>query len=216
MDRRSRINRVVATALLATAGMVMVEMAAVGVASAAPVASGSVTCSIAGSGRFAPALVATASHTGAFEGVKYSGKTGTCTSSAGAGGRVVTIRGANFKAVGKLKDPSSLVAAKSCVSFTNADEIQVLKVKITWVSAPAIAPTVVTYTVGSAPWVSNNAGSDRLNQPATATTVITGSFATSANALINLDSNILNTCSSTWGPYPGFSFGTVSSSLHIF
>ena len=75
---------------------------------------------------------------------------------------------------------------------------------------------MVTYTLGTGPWVSNNAGSDRLNMPATATTTITGSFATATNALINLDSNIVNTCSSTWGPYATFNFGLVSSALHIF
>jgi hypothetical protein len=201
------------TIVLATMGT---AMSGVGVASAAPVASGSVTCSIAGSGKFTPALVATAAGTGAIEKVKYSGKSASCTSSAGAGGAVVTIRAANFKAVGKLKDPTSAIAAKSCNSFTNADQIQVMKVNINWIASSPIAPTVVKYTLGTAPWVSNNAGNDRLNQPATATTTITGSFATDLNALINLDSNIVNTCSSAWGPYPVFNFGTVSSALKIF
>jgi hypothetical protein len=215
MGRTGRINRVVTTAVLATVGTAVIQMSVTGVASAAPVASGTVSCSIAGSGKFVPPLVAVASHTGAIDKTTFSGKTASCTSQAGAAGRVVTIRGANFKGAGKLKDPTALVAAKSCTSFTNADEIQVLKVKINWVSTPAIAPTVVTYTAGTAPWVSNNAGSDRLNMPASATTTITGSFATATHALINLDSNIVNTCSSTWGPYPIFSFGTVSSALSI-
>ena len=86
MGRTIRIKRVIATAVMATMGTVLVEVAAVGVASAAPVASGSVTCSIAGSGKFAPHLVATAAGTGAIEKVKFSGKSGSCTSSAGRAG----------------------------------------------------------------------------------------------------------------------------------
>jgi hypothetical protein len=215
VGRTVRINRVVATAVLAVAGTVMVEVGAVGVASAAPVASGTVSCSIAGNGKFGPPLVAVASGTGAIEKVKFSGKTASCSSSAGAGGRVITINGANFKAAGKLKDPTTAVAAKSCNSFTNADQIQVIKVKINWIASPPIAPTVVKYTLGTAPWVSNNAGSDRLKMPSTATTTITGSFATATSALMNLDSNIVNACGTTWGPYPTFNFGTVSSALTI-
>jgi len=216
MGRVTRFNRVMATVVLATVGTAMVEVSATGVASAAPVASGTVNCRIAGSGKFAPHLVATAAGTGAIEKVKFSGKSGSCSSSAGAGGALITINGANFKAKGKLKDPSSAIAAKSCSSFTNFDQIQTLKININWISTPAIAPTVVTYAAGTTPWVSNNAGADRLNMPSAATTTITGSFATSLNALVNLDSNILNTCTATWGPYATFNFGLVSSALNIF
>jgi hypothetical protein len=216
MGRTFRIKRVVATVMLATMGTAMIEVSGTGVSGAAPVASGSVTCRIAGSGKFAPHLVATAAGTGAIEKVKFSGKSGSCTSSAGAGGAVITINAANFKAKGKLKDPSSAIAAKSCSSFTNFDQIQTLKVTINWNASSPIAPTVVTYTAGTAPWVTNNAGNDRLNMPSTATTTITGSFATASNALINLDSNIVNTCTATWGPYPGFTFGLVASQLQIF
>jgi hypothetical protein len=129
---------------------------------------------------------------------------------------VVHIHGANFTATGKLKDPTTAVAAKSCGSFTGFDRILALTVTIHWTSTPAIAPTVVKYAAGSGPWVTNNAGSDRLNMPATATTTITGSFHTALNALINLDSNIVNACSATWGPYPTFTFGLTSSALKIF
>ncbi|HVC69969.1 MAG TPA: hypothetical protein VNC61_06850 [Acidimicrobiales bacterium] len=216
MGKIVRINRAVAAVVLAALGTAVVELSAPGVATAAPVASGSVNCPIAGSGAFGPQLVATASGTGAAVKVRYSGKSAACTSTAGAGGAVVTIHSASFKAKGVLFDPTTLVAAKSCTSFTGADEIKALKVKITWNATPPIANTIVTYSAGSSPWVSNNAGNDRLNQPATATTTITGSFATAANALINLDSNIVNTCSSTWGPYPTFNFGLVASTLNIF
>jgi hypothetical protein len=216
MGRMRRINRVVATVVLATVGTALVEITATGIASAAPVASGTVNCRIAGSGKFTPHLVATAAGTGAIEKVKFSGKSGSCTSSAGAGGAVITINAANFKAKGKLKDPSTAIAAKSCASFTNFDQIQKLKITINWNASSPIAPTVVTYTAGTSPWVSNNAGSDRLNMPASATTTITGSFATSLNALVNLDSNIVNTCTATWGPYAVFNFGLTASALNIF
>ena len=44
---------------------------------------------------------------------------------------------------------------------------------------------------------------------------ITGSFATATTALITLDTLIVNPCSSTWGPYPTFTFGPTSL-LNIF
>ena len=57
-----------------------------------------------------------------------------------------------------------------------------------------IAPTIITYTAGTTPFSNNNAGSDRLKFPSGATTTITGSFATSLNALMAQDTTIPFTC----------------------
>ena len=44
-----------------------------------------------------------------------------------------------------------------------------------------------------------------------ATTTITGSFSTSPGALLALITNVLNACSTTWGTYAAFTFGSGSS-----
>ena len=196
-----------ALAALAVAGAF--GLIGVSPASALLAANGTVSCTNGGgSGKFMPPLVATGS--GSTVKIKFAGKM-QCTSTFTPGTVPFTVQAANFKGKGILVDPSTLVAANGCPSFTNSDLIQAIKVKIAWPgSSPAIAPTVVTYTAGSIPLVSNNAGSDRLSMPSGATITISGSFATDLNALVILDTLIPNTCSSAWGPFPTFTFGTTS------
>jgi len=178
-------------------------------AGAALVAHGTVSCTNGGGpGKFTPPLMATGS--GATVLIKFTGKM-QCTSTSLPGTPSFTVASAAFTGKGTLLDPTSPAAANGCASFTNSDLIQAIKVKIHWPGAvPPIAPTVVTYTAGGIPLVSNNAGSDRLSMPSGAITTISGSFATDVNALIVLDTLIPNTCSASWGPFPTFTFGTTS------
>jgi hypothetical protein len=183
-----------------------------------PPASGTLQCNISGNGKFAPKLTAAGLAVTAvktkFKGVG-SGCTGTATTTNSAGTTSpVTIPNVKIKGAGYIQ-PTGPGNANACAVFTASDGVGMIKVKITYPgAAPAIAPTVVTYSVGG-PYVSNNAGSDRLSLPSGATTTITGSFATASNAQITLDTLIVNLCSSTWGPYSTFTFGPTSL-LNIF
>jgi hypothetical protein len=201
-----------------SATVLTVVDAGVGNAMPPPAASGTLQCNITGNGKFSPKLTAagiaiTAVKT-KFKGVG-SGCTGTATTTNSAGTTTpVTIPNVKIKAAGFIQ-PTGPGNANACAVFTASDGVGSIKVKITYPGAsPAIAPTVVTYSVGG-PYVSNNAGSDRLSLPSGASTTITGSFATATTALITLDTLIVNTCSSTWGPYPTFTFGPTSL-LNIF
>ena len=183
-----------------------------GVSGAAPPpASGTVGCKITGKGSFAPKLTLAGSHTTVK--IKFTATaTGGCGAQAGAGGAVVNITGVTITGKGVL---TSLAPgnANSCVNFTTADTIGTVKVKYSWVSTPAIAPTVVTYTGGTAPIVSGSPV-DTIRFPApTGTTVAgTGSFTPSVNPVVNLATNIASTCGAGWGPYPAF---TITSGSYI-
>jgi hypothetical protein len=200
---RSTFCSGMAAALMAIA----VAVPAAPAAAAPPAASGSVSCNIAGMGKFGPQLTApgTVTHLK----IKFNGKSTNCTSAAGAGGAVVNIQQANFKGAGKLVDPATGLW-NGCNDFTNFDQIGFVKMKISWVSTPPIAPSIVTYTSGTSPLVSNNAGSDRLNFPTGASITITGSFATATNAIMTHDTAIPNACTATWGPVPTYNFGSTS------
>lgn len=183
-----------------------------------PPASGTLQCNISGNGGFSPKLTASGQAITAvktkFKGVG-SGCTGTATTTNSAGTTSpVTIPNVKIKAAGYIQ-PTGPGNANACAVFTSSDGVGMIKVKITYPGvSPAIAPTIVKYSVGG-PYVTNNAGSDRLSMPSGAATVITGSFATASNAQITLDTVIVNTCSSTWGPYPTFTYG-LTSLLNIF
>ncbi len=182
-------------------------------ASAAPaVASGTVSCNIAGIGKFVPQLTAVGSVTHLK--IKFNGKSAGCTSAAGAGGAVINIASAKFHGVGKLVDNAGGYW-NGCNDFTNSDVIGSVIVKIIWNATPAIASTTITYTSGTSPLVSNNAGVDDLNFPSGATTTITGSFASSLNAQMVQNTAIVNACSSSWGPYQPYTFAPTST-LNIF
>jgi len=182
-----------------------------GTAFAGPLpAYGTANCSITGTGTFHPHLTATGSSFG--ETMKFMGATGSCVTgpvvnSAGVG---VTITGMTVKGVGKLVNPSTATYANSCAGF-NTDVIRGLKLKVVWTATPAIKNTTVVYVNGTSPLVSPSGLFDEVSAPAGATTTITGSFATSPAALLTLITNVLNTCSSTWGPYAAFTFGSGSS-----
>ena len=64
---------------------------------------------------------------------------------------------------------------------------------------------------GTAPLVSAFGLDDEMSAPSGATTTITGSFASSPAALQALVTNVVYACSSTWGPYSAFTFGSPSS-----
>lgn len=198
--------------VLMTTAMTFVDT---GVASAMPLAAyGTANCAISGSGTFHPHLTASGSSAG--ETIKFMGTGSSCTGSASVttAGTPVTITGMTIKGVGKLINPATGTFANSCSGFNTQDVIRAMKVKVTWTSTPAIRPTKITYINGTIPLVSPLGTVDEISAPSGATTTITGSFASSPAALLTLVTNVLDTCSSTWGPYSAFTFGS-GSSLNI-
>ena len=188
-----------------------------GVSGAAPPpsASGSVSCKITGIGKFGPKLTLPGI---AITGVKYkfagaSPTSGGCTSSAGVPNSAgflspVTINTVTVKGVGFLSGPLN---ANSCAMFTTADTAGVVTVKFVWGASPAIAPTVITYS-GGGPVVSGSPF-DTITLPSGATMTATGSFSSPGTGTVTLLTNIVSTCSSTWGPYPTFAFGIGSTAV---
>ncbi len=183
-----------------------------GTAFAGPLpAYGTANCSITGTGTFHPHLTAAGSSFG--ETMKFMGATGSCVTgpivnSAGVG---VTITGMTVKGVGKLINTSTGTYANSCSGFNTQDTIRAMKLKVVWAATPAIKNTTVVYSNGTIPLVSPSGLDDEISAPSGATTTITGSFSTSPAALLTLITNVVNACSSTWGPYAAFTFGSGSS-----
>jgi hypothetical protein len=203
--------------LLGTAAVLVLASSALALAqpgvsgATPPPASGTVGCKISGSGKFAPKLTVPGSHPTVK--IKFTATaTGGCGGQAGAGGAVVNITGVTIKGVGVL---TSLAPgnANSCANFTTADTIGTVKVKFSWVSSPAIAPTVVTYTGGTAPIVSGTPLATIRFPAAAGTTVAgTGSFTPSVNPVVNLATSIASPCAAGWGPYPAF---TITAGSYI-
>lgn len=185
-----------------------------GVSGAAlPSATGSVFCNISGAGGFGPKLTAAGVATTAvkFHFLGASPTSGGCTASAGVPNSAgfispVTINSVKVKGTGYL---SGVLNANSCAVFSTVDAAGVVKVKFTWGAVPAIAPTFITYTAGG-PVVSGSP-TDTITLPSGATMTATGSFSTPGTGTVTLLTNIISACSSTWGPYPTFTFNPSSS-----
>ncbi len=175
-------------------------------------AYGTANCSITGTGSFHPHLTPTGSSFKdalSFVSAPASCVTGPVVNAAGI---PVTITGMRVTAgVGKLISPSTGSHANSCPGFNTQDTIQGMKLKVAWTATPAIKNTTVVYLGGASPLVSPSGLFDEVSAPSGATTTITGSFSTSPAALLTLITNVLNTCSLTWGPYAAFTFGSGSS-----
>jgi hypothetical protein len=195
--------------------MTTVTIVGEGVSAAAPPpsATGSVSCKITGTGKFGPKLTATGVATTAVK-FKFNGASPTangCTSSAGVPNSAgfltpVTITSVVVKGTGSLSGPAN---ANSCAVFTSADAVGVVQVKFFWGASPAIAPTTITYSAGL-PLVSGSP-LDTITLPSGATMTATGSFSTPGTGTVTLLTNIVSACSSTWGPYPTFTFGAGST-----
>jgi hypothetical protein len=201
--------------LLCITGVVLltatVTLVGAGVASAGPLpAYGNVNCAISGSGTFHPHLTAAGSSRA--EAIKFIGTSSSCTGTVAVttAGTPVTITGMTIKGAGKLINSATGTFANSCTAFNTQDVIRGLKLKVAWTATPAIRPTTITYVNGTTPLVSPSGLFDAISAPSGATTTITGSFASSPAALLTLITNVLNTCSSTWGPYSAFTFGSGS------
>jgi hypothetical protein len=203
-------GKLLALSALVVLPTAFLTVAGTGIAGASP-AMGSVTCSITGSGTFSPGLTLPGSNPQ----VKITfTATGTCTGSAttvnSAGMTVpVAITSVNVKGTGYLNSLSTGVFADSCLGIQSTDTIGMIKVKDVWTATPAISNTVVNYTGGTAPIVSTYVSTplkDKIKLPAPSGTtfVTTGSFSPAVLPMANLKTNILNACSSTWGPYPTF------------
>jgi hypothetical protein len=208
------VRKLVGIGAVFVLAMTTVTVVGEGVSGAVPLsATGSVSCTISGTGTFAPKLTAAGVPVTAVK-LKFKGASptsGGCTSSAGvvnSAGTVtpVTIHSVVVKGAGYLSGPAN---ANSCAVFTAADAAGVVKVKFTWGATPAIAPTVITYTAGL-PLVSG-IGTDTMTLPSGATMTATGSFSAPGTGTVTLLTNIVKACSATWGPYAAFTFNPASS-----
>ncbi len=205
--QRKKVGAAALVALVAF-GSVLVST---GTASAVPLpkAVGSVGCKVSGAGKFAPKLTPAGTAVTILKTVFTGSSTGGCGGSAGIPNTAgtltpVTITGAAFKGVGYYNGAPH---PDSCPSFTTADVVGIIKVKIVWSSVPAIAPTVLTFTSGSSPVVSGSP-TDTITLPSGATITATGSFSLPLPpAVISQLTNIVSTCSLTWGPYATYTFG---------
>lgn len=181
-----------------------------GVAGAlAPAATGSVVCSVSGKGTFTPTLTLAGSATPLHIAFGATA-TGGCFSAAQAPNSAglltpVTITGVSITGIGTMVPLSTGLLANKCAVFKGSDTIGVIKVHYSWISVPAIAPTTVTYTGGTAHIVSGSP-LDNIVLPATSGTTWagTGSFTPSVHPLVGLRTNVSSTCAAGWGPYPTF------------
>jgi hypothetical protein len=174
---------------------------------AAPPASGTVGCKITGAGTFSPTLTFGGSSTAVKTNFHAAGGcSGTATVPNSAGTTTpVAISSVAISETGYIKKVGPGFANK-CSAFQASDTIGVMKVKYTWTAIPAIAPTVVTFTGGTASIVTPyTATLDKIKLPSPAGTgmVTTGSFAPAVAPVVLMDTNILTTCSSGWS-YAGF------------
>jgi len=193
--------------------MTTVTIVGEGVSGAAlPSATGAVSCKISGTGGFSPKLTPTGSATTAVK-FRFVGASpaGGCSGTAGipnsAGSLTpVTINSVVVKGMGFLSGPAN---ANSCAVFSTFDGAGVVKVRFIWGAAPAIAPTIITYTAGG-PLVSGSP-TDAITLPSGATMTATGSFSTPGTGTVTLLTNIVAACSATWGPYPTFTFNPGST-----
>jgi len=210
-----KVVGVAAAVLMSTAALTAIDSGVSG--ASGPPASGNVSCPVTGTGRFSPKLTLAGI---AITAVKFTFKeasptSGGCTgtvmapNSAGTLGPVI-IHGVTIKGVGYLQ-PLGPGNANACSVFSSSDTIGSLTVKYVWSATPAIAPSFVTYTTGSAPIVTGGL-TDTINlQAALAATTGTGSFAPPATAPNTMLTNIAGACGSGWGPYPTFTIGVGSS-----
>ena len=168
-----------------------------GVSGAQPPGSGSVKCSgLTGSGTFSPALTLPGSPGGDKFTFKVVSKN--CTGSVTGGGAVVHVTGAKLKIQG-FWNPTN-----DCAGLTS-DTLGTVTWTYTWISTPAIAPTVVTSN-GGMPWIVSGpkfhfvfpAGSP----PPTDSASAGSSFPLLTSMTDNLKTNMPGLCSSGWGPYP--------------
>lgn len=208
------IRKLVGIGAVFVLAMTTVTVVGEGVSGAMPLsATGSVTCKISGTGTFSPKLTVAGVATTAVK-FKFKGASptsGGCTSSAGvinSAGTVtpVTINSVVVKGTGYLSGPAN---ANSCAVFSTADAAGVVKVRFVWGASPAIAPTIITYTAGL-PLVAGF-GTDTITLPSGATMTATGSFSSPGTGTVNLLTNIVAACSSSWGPYPSFTFNPAST-----
>ncbi len=166
-----------------------------GVSSAAPLpsASGTVGCKIVGSGKFAPKLTLAGNATAVK--IHFSATSNPTSGPLGCGGSAtipnsagtlspVNVTGVTITGAGYLV-PLGPGNANKCSVFTASDTIGVIKVKYVWTAVPAIAPTVLTFTGGTAPIVSGSPF-DTITLPAPSGTSIvgTGSFTPSTCSVL--------------------------------
>lgn len=209
---RNKAGAVAVTVLMTFGGL----MVAGGTAWAMPhpPAYGSMSCAVTGVGKFGPKLTAagtpvTAVKT-AFKGVSV---VGSCTGTAGISSTSgtltpVTISGAKFKGAGYYSGPAN---ANSCPVFSSTDSVGAMAIVIKWTASPPIANTVVTLSSPGGPVVSGSP-TDTITLPSGATVGVTGSFSSPPPTFaLSMVTNIVSTCSSTWGPYPNYTFGTGSN-----
>lgn len=208
---RSKVGAVAVTVLVALGGLIVTG----GTAGAVPPqAYGSVTCAVTGVGKFAPKLTAAGSPITAVKtAFKGASVPASCSGTAGIPGPTgtltpVSVSGAKFKGVGFYRGPTG---ANSCPVFSSADSVGAIKIVIHWIAAPAIANSVVVLSSPGGPVVSGSP-TDTITLPSGATVAASGSFSSPPPSFVlSMLTNIVSLCSTTWGPYPGYVFGTGSS-----
>ena len=202
-------RKLLALSAVAVLSATMFGVVDTGVAGAAsPAATGNIGCKIAGGGTFSPTLTIPGNSTG----VKINFKAkGGCSgnvkapNSAGALGPV-TVSSVAISGTGYFKKAGPGFANK-CSNFQSNDKIGVITVTYNWTSVPAIAPTTVTFTGGTASFVSPIfplSPFDKIRLPGPGSLkVTTGSFAPAVAPVVVLDTNVKKTCSAGWS-YPTF------------
>ena len=172
---------------------------------AAPAASGTIGCKILGGGKFSPPLTIPGSSKTVK--INFSAKSASCggnvkaPNSAGAIGPV-TVSSVAITGSGYIKKVGPGFANK-CSNFQGSDTIGVITVTYNWTAVPAIAPTVVKFTGGTASIVTPiipTSPFDKIKLPAPAGTikVTTGSFAPAVAPKVVFDTNIKKTCTAGW------------------
>ena len=173
---------------------------------AAPAASGSIYCKILGSGVFSPRIPGSSKTVKVNFSAKSPAKSASCSgkvkapNSAGNVGPV-NVTGVAITGSGYIKKVGPGIA-NTCANFQRHDTIGVITVTYNWTSVPAIAPTVVKFTGGTASIVTPipTRPFDKIRLPAPAGTlkVTTGSFAPAVAPKVVLVTTIKSWCGPGW------------------
>ena len=209
VDRGRTVKKWLALSAITVMSATLFTVVAAGTAGAVgPPATGTIGCKISGGGTFSPGL----NNVGSSAAVKINfkavgGCSGTVKAPNSAGLIVpVAVSSVAISGTGSFVKAGPGFANK-CSAFQANDRIGVISVTYTWTSVPAIAPTVVKFTGGTASIVSpiiplSLFDKIKLPGPAGTIKVTTGSFAPAVAPVVVLDTNILKTCSGTWAYTP--------------
>ena len=203
VDRGRTVKKWLALSAITVMSATLFTVAAAGNAGAVgPPATGTIGCKITGGGTFSPGLNNVGSSAAVKINFKATGNCGGNVKAPNSAGVIVPVAVSSVAISGTgyfVKVGPGF--ANKCSAVQISDRIGVISVTYNWTSVPAIAPTVVKFTGGTASLFSPYTATldkIKLPDPAGTTMVTTGSFAPAASPVVLLDTNILRTCSSTW------------------